>query len=382
MTTTQRKNLPIWKIGSSLRGLAILAVIVNHAAFFGVTYYRFAMGQEVPVFGLPFGLPWKMATPGWLAIQEITRFSVPLFILLIGNHVANFGKTWKSVEPQLKKFMIPFILWSFLGWGLSLIWESPGWSVGAFLGKFISGSVFPGHYFFILLLQFYLFSPWVTPWVKKHPVLSLTGSFIIQFSWQAVDYLALAVQGKLVQLPIAIGSLPEYLFPRFSFFYVLGILLAAYPDAFTGFFSRFRTAIFIAAGVSLALLIGEHGAICNMTVKQDEAVEFWMVWTATEQWKLTTSLFSLTAICSLLILGKEGVFSKPWLDKLGANSFVIFLLNGPLMYAGTKVLNLLKVPESLQFLSFAGLVLLALVVPLVLLRFVKKGKATLYVLGY
>ena len=142
--TNEQKVVPIWKVFLHLRGIAILAVIINHAAFFGVTEYRF-LNSQVTSFAAPFNIPFNMITPGWIIIQELTRFSVPLFLVLAGHYIACFCKSFKSIIKQAEKFIIPFIVWSFIGWLYSFAFSPPGWTVKSFLFRVLHGESQPGY---------------------------------------------------------------------------------------------------------------------------------------------------------------------------------------------------------------------------------------------
>ncbi|MBI9099304.1 MAG: acyltransferase family protein [Spirochaetaceae bacterium] len=164
---SSKKELPLWKVTGQLRGIAILAMVINHAAFFGVLQYRFNHAQISKTYIAPFGIPWESVMPGWIILQELTRFVVPLFILLTGHYVSNFSRKGNSIWEQIKKILFPFLFWSCVGWFYSYVLYSSGWDVKTFLINILYGSTQPGYFFIPLILQYYLISQWIVPWVKK-----------------------------------------------------------------------------------------------------------------------------------------------------------------------------------------------------------------------
>ena len=381
--TRVNQEIPLWKVSSFLRGIAIMAMVLNHSAFFGVMQYRINHMQVTQIYHAPFGIPWEIIMPGWIILQELTRFCVPLFLVLIGQYVANFGGTWKIIWKQLTKFIYAYIFWSFIGWAYSLFLDPPVWNPFMFLLKVLKGCGQPGYYFFPLIIQYYLLSQWIVPKVKQNPKFALILSALIQLSWLGVDYFALAVRGGIIAFPFFPQVLPDYLFPRFLFFYILGIWIGAFPDRFKDMINKKGFLLFFLLIMSMVLLISEHGVIYHFIRKPGAKIQLWKVFTAMTDWKLTTSIWSLFVILFLFRLGQFNFLSWKWSQNLSASTFAIYILNGPILQPITKILNSLTIASQYQwivFLLFSGL---SILLPLLLIYLSKKWIPWVrFVLGY
>ena len=114
-TKTIRANeTPLWQVSGSLRGVAILCVVVSHAAFYGVMRPRLWSG-EAAVVAAPFGIPWQTVMPFWVVVGELTRVGVPLFLVISGQFIASFPQTRRTILKLIDKLVWPFLFWSLFG---------------------------------------------------------------------------------------------------------------------------------------------------------------------------------------------------------------------------------------------------------------------------
>jgi len=370
-TSAARRLLPLWKVIGHLRGLAILTVVVNHAAFFGVMQYRFSHGQ-VTSCRAPFGIPWESVMPGWVALQELTRFCVPLFLVLAGHYVAGFSRTWTTIWSQARKLLFPFLFWSLLAWGYTAWFHPPGWKSGEFLARLLLGETQAGYYFIPLILQYYVLAHWAVPWVKRKPVSALSISAILQLSWIGFNYFAVSVRGGVIDFPWMLDPLPECGFPRFFFFFIFGIWIGNYPGRLKSLIDGRGPVLFVLALMSAVLLLGEHGVIFHTIRKPGAEIELWKAFLAMAQWKVTTSLWSLAVILLLFRLGQLDLLSGKWMWRLGGWAYVIYILNWPCLQPVVDLLGSWTIDPGLHGLVFLVLCALGVFLPLLILSVVRR----------
>lgn len=366
------KTLNLWKTSSSVRGVAILGVVICHSAFFGVLWYRAILNQLGQPFA-PSGLPLAMAMPGWTMLQEVTRVPVPLFVLVCGQFSTFMPRTWSATWMQVRKILMPYAFWSLAGWALSWSGDATGWSVSVFLRKFLLGETQAGYYFIPIIIQYYFLIRWAVPWVKKSPRASIIVAAVLQFGWIGFNYLAYAIRGGLIPFPVQPDTLPEVPFPRFALFFVLGIWIGAYPDRMKSLLSRIGGALPWLVLLFGAAIFVEHGFILHSTLKSSPDLVTWKILTAMEQWKLSTTLFCLAVAFLLYRHGQSRILSAKWLTSLSSWTMVIFILNGPLMSAALWLLKPLAVAPAYHSLVFVSLLCISVGVPVALGSLIRKS---------
>lgn len=367
-----RKEIALWRVTAQLRGIAILGVVINHAAAFGITVYRFNHMQVDAGYEALNGIPWASVMPGWIVLQELTRFPVPLFIILAGHYIKNLNGKWLTIWKQAENLLYPFLFWSFIGWLYSYLFSPPGWDVLTFLHRLINGAAQPGYFFIPLIIQYYILSRWFVPWVKEKPKFALFITLFIQLGWIGFNYLAVAIKGKVIPLPIELPVLPEFMFPRFLFFFIFGIWMGVYPDRFKTLLKGKGTLLFVVTILSAVFLIAEHGVLYYFIRKPEAGVELWRVFLAMAQWKVSSNIFSFFFILFLIKLGQYNLFSWKWLTKLGGWTYVIYILNGPLHIPLMNLLKNWSISQEYHFLIFFALSIITVFVPILILQVVQR----------
>ena len=342
-----RRSNPLWKVLGDFRGVAILAVLVNHAAF--LTMVQSLEGGRSLVVRPPGRIEPVPGLVAWIGVQELTRFAVPLFLFLAGHYAVHTTHTWKGIWGRSRKLLYPHLAWSLaaLAWGWTWIPEMR-WGAGEFLVRVATGQALLGYFFTPLILQFYILARWAAPWIKRHPNKILLGSLLLQLLTMGWNYLALFQDLRGGHLP----RVPEWAFPRFCFYFALG--------AWVGVRSRFTKEILLSRGkalfllslVSAALLLSESKMAYELLVEEGRFPDLALFFDALAPWKITTALWVTGAILSTLALGLRRLPRAPLLHRLGNRAYQIYLLHAPLLTLLFKLVQSHLVPDLPPFLLF------------------------------
>jgi surface polysaccharide O-acyltransferase-like enzyme len=155
-----------------LKGLAILAVVVIH--LINVFISRLT----------PHSSGWNLL----VISDQITRFSVPLFIALSGfalaqKYASHPPSFWQFLTRRSLKLLPPYLLWSAVYVLAALI--VPAWSTfsgGTPVWEVVLFGKAQYHLYFVpMLFQAYLLFPLLFPFSRKNPLAALALSFAIQF---------------------------------------------------------------------------------------------------------------------------------------------------------------------------------------------------------
>ncbi|GAP13453.1 uncharacterized protein conserved in bacteria [Longilinea arvoryzae] len=207
-----------------LNGIAILAVVLNHAVGWGFTAlfwwtdrYR---AVSVPNFD-------ALGSPTYdvlLVLKQLTPFSVPAFLVVSGFFIAFAGRAglnWKMIGARLKNILIPYLIWSLVLIGMDFALGQPH-PISVILVKLLSGDASPIYYYVPLICQLFLLSPLLVPQIRSvHWKKILLAAAILQACTLAWSYLALfrVVNWK-----------PNWFFGNLIFFFVSGIALNFHAD--------------------------------------------------------------------------------------------------------------------------------------------------------
>ena len=189
-----------------IRTFAMLAVIVIHVS--SAFVYS---DSDYPLFGMNVAF----------ILNQVTRFAVPLFVLLSGvalsiSHAD--GSYISFVKKRIVKLAGFYIAWNTVYYLLN----SPEISLISFLKSMIYGNSAPHLYFIVIIIQLYLLFPILNKWIKKAPLLTLAGSFFI--SALLHFFISLPSLGNISILVKLYRVFPFWeAFPTWLFYFVLGM---------------------------------------------------------------------------------------------------------------------------------------------------------------
>ena len=178
----------------------------------------------------------------------------------------------------------------------------------------------------------------------------------------------MAGRAEIIHLNANPSLLEESIFPRFLFFFVLGIWIGYYPDKLKAILQKRAVILYILTLISVVLVIIEHGLIFHLIMKESPEIELWKVFKAMAQWKISTNVSSVFIILTLIRLGQRNFLSFSFLKKIGTYAYEIFILNGPCLVPLAYLLGLFSIAVGYEWISFIILSLLTIFIPLSLMN--------------
>jgi probable poly-beta-1,6-N-acetyl-D-glucosamine export protein len=245
-----------------LNGLAILAVVSNHAAHTGPLTmfwwtFLYSPGTAVPNYD-QFG---TITYYVLIAIMKLSLFAVPSFLFVSGFFVSIVTRgdqstlSWKWVRVTLARLLVPYLIWSlatfFINWLQSCLDVCTANSLGQYITILLTGKAQDAYWYVVLICQFYLLSPLLVALAKTRLRLLLLIAALAHVCALIVVYL-----GLFVDVPrIAYVIFFDNFFPRDLIYFVFGIAVGFHLTALQQWLARFKWfllfVLFISAILSL-----------------------------------------------------------------------------------------------------------------------------------
>lgn len=331
----------------SLKGLAIISVVIIHVIAGGFSYID------------PRTILWS-----WSVIfDQIARFCVPLFIAVSGYSLSiTFSENlswWNFYQRRIFKLIPLYIFWSLVTYFLISHYGSwPNYSKDfPLLNSLIFGKADYHLYFIPLIFQLYFLFPLLYKLVRitKYKIV------ILAFVWQFIFYFYIRSQVESTKITVSLSDQDQYIFfGTWIFYFILGIYLNLYPQILKKFnlIYFFFSLVFLAVAVNNAQEIFQtHGNILLATRFTKESI----------------LVFATFVILFLLAMRHVVSFKKfnP-LIYIGKNSFLIFLVHVMVLRAvniyllpndgaNIIIISLLTLTLSVllaQLISYSGKILL------------------------
>lgn len=193
-----------------IRAIAMLSVITIHVTSTYINY-----DSSVLVLGMNVAF----------ILNQITRFAVPLFIMLSG---ISLGLRTSScsfrdfLRKRLVKIGIPYVVWSAVYMLYNNHSDLSALNVRSVLTSILLGRAASHLYFIIIIFQLYLLFPALKRWVEASPCQSIAVSFIISYGIQELFYL---LKYDFDLIPAFIRPYLWLLFPTWLFYFIMGLVL-------------------------------------------------------------------------------------------------------------------------------------------------------------
>ncbi len=289
-----QRQLPI------LHGIAILAVILNHAISLSI-YMGHHFGAPTPT-GLEYLAMMFLKTFGFIAVPVFLFSSGSFFVY--SAHGKDLKTAYRTVWAGLKRLVWPYIIWSALFYILLYILEGTHYSVLGYLKNLIVG--YP-YNFVPLLLVLYALAPIFVYFARRFPwqMLIMVGIYQL-YLLNAVfpgslgfvmPQWALFLSPPIIRLPFATWGL----------FFPLGIVFTLYSNAVLPYVRRLVKILIPAAIVFF---------IC-IFLNEAEIIRF----------PLSMILFPFAAVPLLMLLKRESLPQVQQLERVGKRSYGIYLMN-------------------------------------------------------
>ena len=365
----KQRKLQFTQLLLLLNGLAIMAVVLNHATqwgnlalFWWTDRYR---AVTVPNYDQLGSFSFYFLE----VIRKLTVFAVSAFLFVSGYFIAyaaqGSGRTlrWKVVWARIRDLLIPFAIWTvlfylflYLGGDRTGFWD--------FFKELITARV----YFFIpLLCQLLLLSPFLTRWAKSRWRLLLALSAALLLAVVGLYYAQLAdiMAGRrtpIVDLLIRLN--PSSSFVRWIFFFVLGIVSMYHLKELKQWLKRARWWL-LAATVVLAVL----SFLESEWVYQNAGLDWWM----TSPFTLPSVLYIVALIFCFLAFDRSKSAVSDLFFKFGKASLGIFLIHSMVLEFVARVIQkFLPALLAQTELFYLVIVALGLAVPLLLMEAVDR----------
>lgn len=315
-----------------LNGLAILAVVCNHAVGWGYIAMFWWAHRYRPVSSPNFDQLGTLPYYALLVVKQLTVFSVPAFLFVSGFFVAYTARgsqpalNWKTVKVRTTNLLVPYITWSvviFMGDFLQGITYTP---VG-YLERLAFGGATEAYFYIPLICQFYLLSPLVVPIAKTRRGLLLFVSALVQLGMMSLWYLNL-FGANIPGLDQMTRTVPGWSFVNWAFFFAFGIVSSLHLQQLKQWLARAKWGLLVAVIVLGSLAILEPEVIYHSTG---------------EDWRggpltFSTSLYAVTFILCFLSFDKLFIPFSKTIYQLGSKTYGIYLLHPKILEFVARVI--------------------------------------------
>jgi probable poly-beta-1,6-N-acetyl-D-glucosamine export protein len=348
-----------------LNGLAIIAVIFNHAAGWGYTAMIWWADRYLPVTVPYHGFDNSLSYYVLLLFKELTVFAVPAFLFVSGAFLTYAARTahgtigWKVVRARLMTLIPPYLIWSiaiFVGDWL----QHKTYPPLEYLTRLLFGQATEAYFYVPVLLQFYILSPWIVRLAQKSPKLLLITAAILQWGLIAFNY---AASLGLFATDYS-RFIPYWIFPKWIFYFAIGVVAGFRLPEIKQRLANFKTGIIILLCVSAPMAVVEAEWLYHAS--------------GYEGWRGTALTFG-TSIYALSVLAAFVGFAQPNMrfaknfTQLGNKSYGIYLIHPKILEFIARILyHFAPFVLAHQILFQPILILCGLGIPLLIIEVVSR----------
>ncbi len=351
-----------------LNGLAIAAVVINHASHYAlITLTQWPMAETLSPAAV-------IATVGgaryyaFLALEKLPIFSVPAFLFISGFFAAYAargpapGRLWSVIRTRLWALLVPYLIWSVVLLGTQMLSDRSLTPVRA-LARLLYGGALP-HYFFVpLLCQLYLVSPWLAALARSRPRALLTGTALIQLAANSVFYLQAAAPAFLPS-PVYTLVSKWSLFPMWLFFFSLGIVAGFQLGALKAWLRRVRWPLAALTLGMAALAIAEADVAFRITGANWRSLPL----------TVPSSLYAVLFVLSFLAF-EAALPAERALGFLSKRTYGIYLLHSTVILgAAVAISRVAPALFNFQLVVQPLLVAIGLAAPLLLMTAIARSR--------
>ena len=282
----------------AFRGLAIIGVVVMHAAYEGFSTRTAPNGQ------------WNFSF--LVAYCQLLDFAVPAFLFISGYWVSK--ESIKSLEDyktflirRLSRVLIPYLFWSFILLGYTAI-KTHNIDIQQITSKLLTGRASTIYFFALMIAQLYVITP-LLHYINRRGY-GLTLVIILNIISLLVLYLS--------RLYEVIGYLPARLpFYLWVIFYEMGLLAGGGDDREI---SLKNVRPFILPAILAGALVSELEGFVILS-------KFDNIFFAVSATKYSSFLYSVFVILGFLVLREHIGHWPKFLVVMGRCSFGIYLIH-------------------------------------------------------
>lgn len=301
-----------------LNGLAILAVVCNHATSYAFIAMFWWTDRYRPVTVPNYDLLGSPTYYAVVAIQQLALFSVPAFLFVSGFFVAYAARgkgnelSWKFVRTRITSLLWPYLIWMMVYLVVEVLQGRTEVFI-EYVRRVLTGDVAGPFYFVPLLIQFYLLAPFIVRWARTRPVALLSAAIAIH---ALGTMLIMYLQFVNKQLLASVLS-NHWLFIWHPVYFPLGVVLGFRWNAASAVLARLKWVLVIAT-IALGLVSVAEDEWLSKTLRYAPGLQTITV---------SSSMYALTFILAFLsFTGSKGPIAKI-LGWLGTNSYGIYLVH-------------------------------------------------------
>lgn len=348
-----------------LNGFAVLGVAIHHAAAYGLLaifswahLYRDVITPNYDMMGSP--SYWYLIGARLL----VGSYAIPAFLIVSGFFAAfasgKDGKMgWNAVWARVQKFFWPFVIWTVLF--IVMQQMSPRQITFGFLMR--------TYYYIPLIIQLYILSPIIGPYVKGNWKRALVITAVIQLTVQMIGYLLLlGVESNALR--IANDLTPRFVFTSRIFYFTLGMAMGYHRKLFSNWLKEKRYILLGSLGLFAILSFVEYQVVDTIIGER---------WLGPNFIGIFRTFYAVTFSLTFLAFDKFTWPMEKQLNQLGTMSLGVYLANTPVIYVVSSLL-VKTVPWVLgiQLLYQPIIILTGLLIPVALMILVSKSPARRY----
>ncbi len=316
----------------SLSGIAILAVIMNHASLSGFIALFWWTDRYLPVSVPNYDQMGSLSYYGLVAAQKLAIFSVPAFLFITGmflSYAAGGDKvkvSWEMIQKRVLNLIPPYLIWSVVYFIVEFIIGNRYSPVEYVLQiVMIRRSVF---FYIPLIILYYLISPFLVPLAKKQPKVLLGIGAIVLLLGISMGYIRLYARMNGLEndiLTSTVSYLPEHQVLEYFFYYILGIVAGFHKVELKKFIFSQRWIL-----LGLTIIAGLAAVI-----EAEWVFQRWEMMWRSRTLTIPSALYSISFILTYLAFEKDS--TPRLLIQLGTNTLGIYLIHQTVLLVMPKV---------------------------------------------
>jgi surface polysaccharide O-acyltransferase-like enzyme len=292
-----------------LTGLAIIAVILNHAAGWGFTAMFWWVNRYTSLTPPNFDQIGSFSYYFLVVLKQLTTFSVPVFLFVSGFFVAYASRSVdnqsKFITRRIQNLLIPYLFWSCFLFIIDFS-QSTGHRLINYTWSLLTGGASPAYYYIPVICQLYILSPWIVSLAKRRLKLLLIITMILHFGSLSLNYLNI-----LYNIPV----IPAWLFPGWMLFFSIGVISGFKLEQFKKTLLRIKFSLLLFLLIFTFLAILEPETIYRVTGKDFRGGPE----------LLSTQLYAITFILAFLAYEKSPIPFAKFLNLLSSKTYGIYL---------------------------------------------------------
>jgi peptidoglycan/LPS O-acetylase OafA/YrhL len=348
-----------------LNGLAILAVVVNHATGWVFTAMFWWAHRFRPVESPNFDQVGSWDYYGMLGIMQLTVFAVPAFLFVTGYFLAYAARgsrsslNYKIVGGRLVTILIPYLFWSLVIFASDIL-QGEIMPPLEYLYRLIMGKATAAYFYIPLLAQFLVLSPLLAPLAKTSWKPLLIVSVVVQAFLISFFYLNLLDVPLPLQDLVIISHFP--FFGRRMVYFSLGIIAGFHQQSIRLFLARFKLVLLVAVIIMAFMSVVESLILSDYTSGRG--------WSGPQT--ITSHGYAIFFILCFLAFERLRFPFPKFFEWLGRNSLGIYLMHVIVLeFVSRSIAHLSPCLLGCAWLFQFSLVVLAIALPLALMQAVK-----------